>query len=658
MPAFNNLLPILKVKITLPFSGIFAKMGNHDQALQVFHSGESMALSLLATVIERNVLSLDELPASITNCRQFILSGAIWLKDHFPEAAADAFIRWKSFFTELRAILIQLGLRDTYRAAFQAIESKAMGGDESESDILKTFKADERKLQQKYILSTIRAMYDQGYNVVAQALEKSDVAIDYTFKIYNPEHQTPPKSQACALVIRPQQPPVLVIIDDKRVHDLLQQWPQAIYKLWYSQDQEFNHVSKSLSDALFPHEVKKVLLDPLVKRIFISPDADLMCFPIDQLPLTDDKNSTLPLFERLSVSILSSPRELVREKIIRNLKELNTIDAKGKDVSVVVQSKGQVHYSPMAPPEESSSASKQSEGQSEPIKEDAFASPKNEVSALSEGIRKLQVHKRNTSLECFIIANPDYRHERPLEQKAISSSTWMKWLEALSGLMGIGAESHHIQELKGSQKEAEAVYHLLVTHTKLRVHPPLMTKEASVSSLLNLKSPHVLHIATHGYCSKQESMRYRGNFWTDQSSGILLAGAQTFHERKFEKMDARAGTGHMNAVAACGMQLDGTRLVFVSTCNSSVGTRPVQEMPDSFTQALRAAGAETIISTLWAVTDTETSKFVTYFYDRLVNIPQCHPSEALSYAKAMMKQKRESMFHWGAFICQGLDRPL
>lgn len=633
-------------------------MGNHDQALRVFHSGESMVLSLLATVIERNVLSLDELPASITNCRQFVLSGAIWLKDHFPEAAADVFIRWKSFFTELRAILIQLGLRDTYRAAFQAIETKAMGGDESESDILKTFKAHESKLQQKYILSTIRVMYDQGYNAVAQALEKSDVAIDYTFKIYNPEHQTPPKSQACAVVIRPQQPPMLVIIEDKRVYDLLQQWPQAIYKLWYLQDQEFNQVSKSLSDVLFPHEVRKVLLDPLVKRAFISPDADLMCFPIDQLPLTDEKNSTLPLFERFSVSILSSPRELVREKIIRNLKDLNTVTAKGKDVSVDVQGKAPVDHSPMPPPEESTSASKQSEGRSEPSKGEAFVSPENEAYALSEGIRKLQVHECNTGLECFIIANPDYKHERPPEQKAISSSTWMKWLEALGGLMGIGTESHHIQELKGSQKEAEAAYHLLVTHTKLRVHPPLMRKEASVFSLLDLKSPHVLHIATHGYCAKQESTRYRGNFWTDQSSGILLAGAQTFHERKFEKMDVKAGTGHMNAVAACGMQLDGTRLVFVSTCNSSVGTRPVQEMPDSLTQALRAAGAETIISTLWAVSDTETSEFVTYFYDRLVNIPQCRPSEALCYAKTMMKQKGESMFHWGSYTCQGLDRPL
>ncbi len=629
-----------------------------------------MALSLLATVIERNVLSLNELPASVTNCRQFALSGAIFLKDHFPEAAADVFIRWKSFFTELRAVLIQLGLRDNYRAAFQAIESQAMGsGDgDDESDILKAFQAHESQLHQKYVLSTIRALYGQDYNAVSQVLAKSDVAIDYTFKIYNPEHRNPPESQACAVVIRPQEPPMLFLVEDKRVYELLQQWPQAIYKLWQSQAQEFDQVSKSLSDALFPDEVKKILLDPSVKRVFISPDADLMCFPIDQLPLTDDDNTTLPLFERLSVSILSSPRELVREKVIRKIK----VTTEEPKIHARKEENGTLHpdeevgttkpqddsHSPSPLPQESASATKQPELQKNDLNKSASTSPEKEVSALRSGIGKLQVHA--PGLECYIIANPDYKHERPPEQKATSSSAWSKWLEAFRELLdpGIEAESQHIQELQGSQKEAEIVHRLLAASVQLKVHPPLVMKNALLSSVLNLKSPHVLHIATHGYCSKQESVRYHGNFWSDQSSGVLLAGAQTFRERKFDKMDVKAGTGHMNAIAACGMQLDDTRLVFVSACDSSVGARPMQEMPDSFTQALRAAGAETIISTLWTVTDTEASEFVSYFYDRLVNVPQCRPSEALGYAKVMMKHAGNSMFHWGAYVCQGLDNPL
>lgn len=114
------------------------------------------------------------------------------------------------------------------------------------------------------------------------------------------------------MVISPKNPPTVISISDKVVHDLMQKWLEAIYKLWQSNVEEFDTISKLLSEALFPEPVRKVLLDPLVKRAFISPDTDLMSFPIDQLPIHDDNDgSTLPLYERISVSILSSPREIL-----------------------------------------------------------------------------------------------------------------------------------------------------------------------------------------------------------------------------------------------------------------------------------------------------------------------------------------------------------
>ena len=143
-------------------SGILAKLGQHDQALSVFHSGESIALSLLATLLEGNILSLDELPSSITNCRKLALSGALWLKDHFPKDAADVFIRWKSLFTELRATLIRLGLRDCYREAFQAIETHTLKGDEGgrqRYQVQSAFQAKEKKFFQEFSLSAIKALY-------------------------------------------------------------------------------------------------------------------------------------------------------------------------------------------------------------------------------------------------------------------------------------------------------------------------------------------------------------------------------------------------------------------------------------------------------------------------------------------------------------------
>ena len=590
-----------------------------------------MALSLLATILENNVLSLDDLPPSIANCRKLALSGAIWLKEHSPKHAADVFIRWKSFFTELRATLIHLGLRDCYREAFQAIQDHVSKGDESvRQQIQSDFHTQERQFLQKFSLAAIKSLYNHDYDSVAQTLKLSDIAIDYTFKIYNPKHQNPPQNQACVVVISPKNPPMIITISDKEVYDLLQQWPQAIYKLWKSQDEEFVRITKSLSGILFPEPVRKILLDPSVTRVFISPDADLMCFPIDQLPLSDDDDgSILPLYERVSVSILSSPRELLREATVKELQSSILSDS----------TSGQIYGSKQDTKNGSSS-----QHLSTPTSD-------HDVKGLTKEVAKFQLDR-----ECIVVANPDYK----LEHVGETVSTWSLWLKSFSALLGSTEQSEKrtIPELKGSQKEAEDVCRFLRMNNTLKVCPPVTQKEAKMSTILSLKSPFILHLATHGYTSKQESTPYRGNFWTDESSGILLAGAQTFLDKNFEKMDVKAGTGHMNSIAMCGMQLEGTRLVFVSACESSVGLRPSQEMPNSITHALRAAGAQTVISTLWVVSDVESTEFVSYFYERLMTHQECLPSEALSYAKAMMKHSGHSMFHWGAYVCHGLDYPI
>ena len=625
-----------------------------------------MALSLLATILEDNILSLDELPASITNCRKLALSGAIWLKDHFPKDAVDVFIRWKSLFTELRATLIRLGLRDCYRKAFQAIESYASKGDGSERhQVQSAFRAQERQFFHKYSLSAIKALYSQDYDSVAQVLHTSDVAIDYTFKIYNPEHHNPPQSQACAVVIRHQKPPIIISISDKEVYDLLQKWPQAIYKLWQSQDEEFEQVTKSLSDVLFPEAIRTILLDPLITRVFISPDADLMCFPIDQLPLSDnDDGSTLPLYERVSVSLLSSPRELLRDTTVKKLQDSNVGNETEKRRNS--HNTGTTDSFP-SPVDGKAGQTQLQDCKHDPKKSELEKStssvhpgngiPITELEVGCELIKEVdEIQLSHSYHECFIVANPDYR----LESVGEPVSSWKLWLGSFSALLGSAghSESRSISDLKGSQKEAETVHRLLSMNQNFKVYPPLAQKEATVSTVPGLKSPHILHLATHGYTSKQESTQYHGNFWADESSGILLAGAQTFLDKRFEKMDIKAGTGHMNSIAMCGMQLEQTRLVFVSACDSSVGSRPSQEMPDSITRALRAAGAQTVISTLWIVSDTEATEFVSYFYDHLMTYPECRPSEALIYAKAMMKQSGRSMFHWGAYVCHGLDNPV
>jgi len=71
--------------------------------------------------------SLDELSAFITNCRK---CSKKWSKDHFPKDAANVFVYWKSFFTELCAVyscftwlLYKIALRIT------CLNKMGMGGE-------------------------------------------------------------------------------------------------------------------------------------------------------------------------------------------------------------------------------------------------------------------------------------------------------------------------------------------------------------------------------------------------------------------------------------------------------------------------------------------------------------------------------------------------
>ena len=633
----------------LYLTGIFAKLNKFDYAQRMFTNGENMLLSLIATVASKRVLTLDQLPSAVTNGRQFVLSGAIWLKGEFPEVAADAFIRWKSFFTELRAILIQLGLGNAYRAAFLSLERLAPEGTSHQKlQALEEFKVAEGQVLQRFILPVINAMYQQKAKTVAGNLEETDVVLDYTFNIYNPQYSNPPQSQAFGMALQSCRKPLLFSVDNQKVYELLTKLPEATYKMWLSDAGTFGQVTKALSDLLFPPEIQKLLLDAKVKTLFISPDVDLMCFPIDQLPLSDADGTVQPLYKRFSVTVVSSPRELIRKQTVASLCQASEL-AKSNDQpsndSALPSS--EVAAEQMAQQMSALDISKQSsnESSSQPTDVGSDTDAKGHPHVTSAA---------STPAECFIVADPDFKHELSSESGITSSlKNLLSYLDAFLG--PVTQSGDDIPELQASRTEADNVQQSLSINQKLMVHKPIVGSEATMSKLLSLDSPFVLHCATHGYAGKQVSTRYRGNFWTDNSSGILLSGAMTFRKGKYSKMDPEAGTGHMNAIAACGLRLSGTRLVFISACNSSVGSRPTQEMANSFTQALRAAGADTVISTLWTVTDNNAAEFASYFYDCLVNKPHCRPSEAVSYAKQKMESEGKSMFYWGAYVCNGVD---
>jgi CHAT domain-containing protein len=99
---------------------------------------------------------------------------------------------------------------------------------------------------------------------------------------------------------------------------------------------------------------------------------------------------------------------------------------------------------------------------------------------------------------------------------------------------------------------------------------------------------------------------------------------------------------------AVNLPLEGTDLVTLSACETGLGEIKHGEGVYGLQRAFLAAGAESVLMSLWKVSDEETATFMIELYRRL--------SQGLSVREAYRQTLREMQkrfpapFHWGAFV--------
>jgi CHAT domain-containing protein len=216
--------------------------------------------------------------------------------------------------------------------------------------------------------------------------------------------------------------------------------------------------------------------------------------------------------------------------------------------------------------------------------------------------------------------------------------------------------SRSFKPLPGADREAGIVASLLPGATLLR------GAAATETSLKHLAGPAVLHIATHGFflsdSARDAVAGTRGiDTVADRTvsqlppllrSGLALAGANRSHP-------AGEDDGILTASEAALLNLRGTRLVFLSACESGLGVVNAGESVYGLRRAFAIAGAESEVLTLWQVNDTATRMFVTDFYRELAG--GARRDEALRAAQraALRDPQRRHPFYWAAFILSGND---
>jgi CHAT domain-containing protein len=187
-------------------------------------------------------------------------------------------------------------------------------------------------------------------------------------------------------------------------------------------------------------------------------------------------------------------------------------------------------------------------------------------------------------------------------------------------------------------------------------------RDATKSALKQANAPQILHIATHGFflndpqTTGSESAGTRAATATSKKadatednpllhSGLALSGANATKDSN--------ENGVLTGLEAAGLNLWGTKLVTLSACETGIGTVKNGEGVYGLRRAFFLAGTETLVMSLWDVSDRVTREMMSSYYAGLKR--GMGRGEALRETQlAMLKRKdRQHPFYWASFIQAG-----
>ena len=130
------------------------------------------------------------------------------------------------------------------------------------------------------------------------------------------------------------------------------------------------------------------------------------------------------------------------------------------------------------------------------------------------------------------------------------------------------------------------------------------------------------------------------------NSGIVLSGVNNSNSK-----DPVHDDGVLTAFEASGLNLSNTELVVLSACESGLGSLKSGEGVYGLQRAIKIAGADALLISLWNVDDQATGNFMITFYQTWLNGGD--KSKAYLNAQIQMQATYKHPYYWGAFELTG-----
>ncbi len=226
----------------------------------------------------------------------------------------------------------------------------------------------------------------------------------------------------------------------------------------------------------------------------------------------------------------------------------------------------------------------------------------------------------------------------------------------LVGFPDYGSTS--VAALPGTKVEIDNINRMLKTAGY--VPTQFTQKTATEANLKSVKSPALLHIATHGYFLQDVEISGSG-FGVHMEnatenpllrSGLLLSGAGKTVTGKAEPNLQSNDNGILTAYEAMNLDLEGTDLIVLSACETGLGELKAGEGVYGLQRAFQVAGANALIMSLWKVDDAATQQLMTNFYTNWLK--SGNKQTAFKQAQLQLMTKYKDPYYWGAFVMMGM----
>lgn len=186
-----------------------------------------------------------------------------------------------------------------------------------------------------------------------------------------------------------------------------------------------------------------------------------------------------------------------------------------------------------------------------------------------------------------------------------------------------------------------------------------LQREASEANFKKMSSPSLLHIATHGFFLPESSTSGEKVFGIDVTeadanpllrSGLMLANAEqamTSSQQQSTEVTS-LNNGILTAYEVMNLDLKNTDMVVMSACETGLGEVKSGEGVYGLQRAFQVAGTETLVMSLWKVSDEATQKLMTSFYQNWMG--GMAKEAAFLAAQQKLREAFPEPYYWGAFI--------